>query len=51
MLVVLKNSDLLEEEELTEDVKKCPVLCDKSHKGYIEKDAVSNTWNEIAKKF
>ena len=51
MAVVKKSLHLLEEEELTEEVNKYPVLYDKCQKGYIEKDALCDTSNEIAKKF
>lgn len=36
MAAVQKSLNLLEEEKLTEEVKKCCVLSYKSHKGYIE---------------
>ena len=35
MAVVKKNLNLLVEEELTDEVRKYPVLYDKSLKGYI----------------
>ena len=51
MAVVKKSLNLLGEEELTEEVNKYPVLYDKCHKGYMEKDALCDTSNEIEKKF
>ena len=35
-------------EELKETVRSFPVLYDKSHKGFKEKDAVKNAWNGVA---
>lgn len=43
-----KTLSLLEEENLSEAVRNFPVLYDKSHKGYKERDAVRNAWNEVA---
>ena len=34
-----------------ETVRTFPVLYDKSHKGFKEKDAAKNTWDEVAKAF
>ena len=39
MAVVKKFLNLLKEEELIEEVRKHPVLYDKIHQGYMEKDA------------
>lgn len=39
MAVVKKILNLLKEEELIEEVRKHPVLYDKSQQGYMEKDA------------
>ena len=36
--------DISREEELSETVRSFPVLYDKSHKGFKEKDAVKNAW-------
>ena len=47
MAAVKRSLNLLEEEELTEEVRKYPVLYDKNYKVYMEKDAVNNAWNEI----
>ena len=50
-MAVPKNSlNLLEEEELTEEVRKYSVLYDKSHKGYMEKDAVNKKKSGCKKK-
>ena len=49
MAVFKKSLNLLEKEELVEEVRKYPVLYDKSHRWYTEKDTVNNSWNEIAK--
>ena len=50
-MAVAKNSlNLLKEEELTEEVRKYFVLYDKSHKGYMEKDAVNKKKQVDAKK-
>ena len=38
MAVVKKSLNLLEESELTEEVREYSVLYDKSHKGYMEKE-------------
>ena len=35
------------EELLCEKIRQFPVLFDKSHKGYKEKVAVENAWNEV----
>jgi hypothetical protein len=43
-----KHLSLLDEEKLTETIRNYPVLYDKSHKGYKERDAVSNAWREVA---
>ena len=43
-----KILSLLEEEKLTEKIRSYPVLYDKSHKGYKERDAISNSWKEVA---
>ena len=40
--------DINQEENLWELVRQFPVIFDKSHKGYKEKDAEVNAWNEIA---
>ena len=42
MTVVKKSLKSLEEEELTAEVRKYPVLYGKSHKEYMEKDALNN---------
>ena len=42
MSVVKKSLKSLEEEELTAEVRKYPVLYGKSHKEYMEKDALNN---------
>ena len=47
MTVATKSLHLLQEEELTEEVRKCSVLYHKSHKGCMEKNAVNNVWNKI----
>ena len=44
-----KNLNIQEDEMLSEEVRKYPVLHDKSHKGYKEKVAVENAWNEVIK--
>ena len=44
-----KNLSLLEEEKLTEIIRDFPILYDKSHQGYKERDAVENAWSEVAK--
>jgi len=41
-------SSLLEEEKLTEKIRSYPALYNKSHKGYKERDAISNAWKEVA---
>lgn len=38
-----------EEEILCEKVKSFPILYDKSHKGYKERDAISNAWEAVSK--
>ena len=38
----------LQEERLCEIIREYPILYDKSLKGYKERDAVSNCWEEIA---
>lgn len=43
-----KGLSLNQEEILCEKVRSYPILYDKSHKGYKEKDAVENAWNELA---
>lgn len=43
-----KSLNLRQEEMLCEKVREYPVLYDKSHKGYKEKVAVENGWNEVA---
>ena len=43
-----KILNLKKEELLCEKLREFPVLFDKSHKGYKEKVAVENTWNEDA---
>ena len=47
----MSKLSLRQEERLSEEVKKYPVLYNKSHKGYMEKDAVRNAWEEISEKF
>lgn len=42
MTIAKKSLNSSEEEELTAEVRKYPVLYDKSHKEYMEKDAVNN---------
>ena len=42
MTVVKKSLNSLEKEELTAEVRKYPVLYDKNHKVYMDKDAVNN---------
>ena len=42
------KSDIAQEENLCELVRQFPVIFDKSHKGYKEKDAEVNAWNETA---
>ena len=44
-----RSFSLQEEELLCEKIRSFPVLYDKSHKGYKEKVAVENAWNEVAK--
>ena len=36
------------EDELLETVRSFPVLYDKSHEGFKEKDAVKNAWDGVA---
>lgn len=43
-----KILNLKKEELLCEKLREFPVLFDKSHKGYKEKVAVENAWNEVA---
>ena len=43
-----RNISLYDEEKLTEEVRKYPVIYDKCHKGYMERDVVLNAWKEIA---
>ena len=38
------SPEISREEELSETVRGFPVLYDKSHKGFKEKDAVKNAW-------
>ena len=40
------NLTFVQEEELCELVHNFPILYDKSHKGYKERDAVANAWEE-----
>ena len=40
--------DIVQEENLCELVRQVPVIFDKFRKGYKEKDAEPNAWNEIA---
>ena len=42
MTIAKKSLNSSEEEELTAEVRKYPVLYDKCHKEYMEKDAVNN---------
>ena len=50
-MAVAKNSlNLLEEEELTKEVRKYFGLYEKSHKGYMEKDAVNKKKEWMQKK-
>ena len=42
-----KKSDIVQEENLCELIRQFPVIFDKSHKGYTDKDAEVNAWNEI----
>ena len=45
----MKNKlDIVQEENLYELIRHFPVIFGKSHKGYREKDAEINAWNEIA---
>ena len=37
-----------QEERLCELIREYPILYDKSSKGYKERDAVSNCWEEVA---
>ena len=39
---------LVQVENLCELVRQYPILFDKSQKGYKERDAVSNAWEEVA---
>ena len=43
-----KGLSLLDEEKISEAVRNFPVLYDKSHKGYKERDTVKNAWTEVA---
>ena len=45
----LKFWSLLEEGKLSEAVRQYPFLHNKAHKGYKERDAVTNAWEELAK--
>ena len=39
----------MEDELLCEEVRKYPILYDKSHKGYKEKVVVQNAWSNVVK--
>ena len=41
------SPEISREEELSETVRSFPVLYDKSHKGFKEKDAVKNAWDGV----
>ena len=43
-----KFLNISEEEKLCEVVRDYPILYDKSQKGYKERDAVENAWNEVS---
>ena len=45
---MVNKLDIVQEENLCELVRQFPVIFDKSHKGYKEKDAEVKAWNEIA---
>ena len=45
---MVSKLDIVQEENLCELVRQFPVIFDKSHKGYKEKDAEVKAWNEIA---
>ena len=40
---------LVDEDKLSETVRNFPLLYDKSKKGYKERNAVQNTWTEVAR--
>ena len=40
--------NIVQEEQLCEVVRSYPVIYDKSHKGYKERDAVANAWKDVA---
>ena len=44
-----KVVSLVDEDTLSETVRNFPLLYDKSKKGYKERDAVQNTWTEVAR--
>ena len=41
------SPEISREEELSETVRSFPVLYDKSHKGFKEKDAMKNAWDAV----
>ena len=41
------SPEISREEELSETVRSFPVLYDKFHKGFKEKDAVKNAWDGV----
>ena len=43
-----RGYSLKQEEILCEKIREHPLLYDKSHKGYKEKTAVENAWNDVA---
>ena len=45
-----KFLSLEQEEILAETIRSYKILYDKSSKGYKEKDAVVNAWNDVAEK-
>ena len=44
----LLSFSVSEEERLSEVVRNYPILYDKTQKGYKERDAVENAWNEVS---
>ena len=48
---LLVSLNISKEEELSENAKDLPVLCDKVLEGFKEKDTVKNAWCDIARAF
>ena len=43
------SPEIFREQEMPETVRGFPVLCDKSRKGFKEKDAMKNAWDGVVR--